>query len=106
MTVLTDTQLTELTEYMKAWSGYAACTEPADRPRAEAAIKYMYKQAGLETPHIIWTKNPFVAPIAYTLINLILKNDNHSAQCPRQFFGDLNPMSIFFRLGIGLTLLI
>ena len=91
MTVLTDTQLTELTDYMKAWSGYAACTEPADRPRAEAAIKYMYKQAGLETPHIIWTKDPFIAPIAYTLINLILKNDNHSAQCPRQFFGDLKP---------------
>ena len=41
MTVLTDTQLAELTDYMKAWSGYAACTEPADRPRAQAAVKYI-----------------------------------------------------------------
>ena len=89
MTVLTDTQLTELTGYMKAWAGYAACTEPADRPRAQAAIKFMYKQAGLDTPHIIWTKDPFVGPVAYALINLILKSDSQSAQCPQQFYGDL-----------------
>ena len=76
MTVLTDSQLTELTRYMKSWAGYAACTERADRPRAQAAINFMYKQAGQGAPHIIWTQDPFIGPIAYTLINLILKNDN------------------------------
>ena len=91
MTVLTDTQLTELTGYMKAWAGYAACTEPADRPRAQAAIKFMYKQAGLDTPHIIWTKDPFIGPVAYALINLILKDDSQPAQYPQQFYGDLKP---------------
>ena len=89
MTVLTDSQLTELTGYMKAWAGYAACTEPADRPRAQAAINFMYKQAGQGAPHIIWTQDPFIGPIAYALINLILKNDNNAAHCPRQFYGDI-----------------
>ena len=89
MTVLTDSQLTELTRYMKAWAGYAACTERADRPRAQAAINFMYKQAVLSEPHIIWTQDPFIGPIAYALINLILKKNNQAAQCPRQFYGDI-----------------
>jgi transposase len=31
------------------------CTDPADRPRAEAAIRDMYRQGGLEPPsRIVW----------------------------------------------------
>jgi len=76
-TTLADVQLARLPGYIETWSEHALCTAPADRPRAEAAIRFIYRQAGLETPPIIWTKNPLIAPITHQLINMALGVERH-----------------------------
>ena len=43
-TTLTDDQLARLPAYLETWSEHALCTAPADRPRAEAAVRFIYRQ--------------------------------------------------------------
>src|SRR5215471_18380124 len=52
---LTEAQLARVPEFADRWTKIGLCTEPADRPRAEAAIREMYRQGGLDPPaKIVW----------------------------------------------------
>ena len=56
---LTDAQIAKFGDYVKRWTEIGLCTDPADRPRAEAAINEMYRQAGIAPPQkIVWCGSP------------------------------------------------
>ena len=55
---LTDAQIAQFPRYVREWTTIGTSTEPADRPRAEAAIGRMYAIAGLEVPRIVWCDSP------------------------------------------------
>src|SRR5215471_3806422 len=56
---LTEAQLARVPEFADRWTKIGLCTEPADRPRAEAAIREMYRQGGLDPPaKIVWCGSP------------------------------------------------
>ena len=57
------TQLTEgqknQRDMYRAWAFAAAtCTEPADRPRAETAARYLAKASGMSLERIVWVASP------------------------------------------------
>lgn len=41
-----------------AWLGHALCTDPADRPAAEAAITRLYSQLDKPPPTFVWVDSP------------------------------------------------
>jgi len=56
---LTADQESRLAEFRDKWIAIGLSTEPADRPRAEAAIRIMYRSAGLAEPNkIVWCGSP------------------------------------------------
>jgi len=56
---LTDEQIAKFPEYVKRWTDIGLCTDPADRPRAEAAVRKCYEIAGLPPPkRIVWCGSP------------------------------------------------
>jgi hypothetical protein len=56
---LTGEQIARIPEFVDRWTKIGLCTDPADRPRAEAAIREMYRQGGLEPPRqIVWCGSP------------------------------------------------
>lgn len=55
---LTPEQIAKFPYYVKKWTDIGRSTEPADRPRAEAAIHLIYKKADLAAPQIIWCESP------------------------------------------------
>ncbi len=55
---LTPEQIAKFPAYVAEWTGYGTCTDPADRPRAEAAIAAMYEIAGKAAPRIVWCDSP------------------------------------------------
>jgi hypothetical protein len=56
---LTVEQEARFPDFVEKWTQIALSTEPADRPRAEAAIGGMYRQAGLAAPKkIVWCGSP------------------------------------------------
>lgn len=64
----------ELLRRMEAWGdewrAAAGCTESADRPRAEAALRSMYAAAGKPEPRIAWVPSPAAGILAYTFASL------------------------------------
>ena len=60
----------ELLRRMAAWAGdwqaVAGSTEPADRPRAEAAVRSLYRAAGAPEPAFAWVPSPAAGILAYT----------------------------------------
>jgi len=56
---LTDAQKARAAEFRERWMQIGLCTDPADRPRAEAAIRQIYRLGGLEPPvRIVWCGSP------------------------------------------------
>ena len=56
---LTDEQIARFPEFVKRWTDIGLCTDPADRPRAEAAVRKCYEIAGLPHPkRIVWCGSP------------------------------------------------
>jgi hypothetical protein len=55
---LTPEQLARFPEFIERWTKIGLCTEPADRPRAEAAVALAYKRAGMDAPHVVWCGSP------------------------------------------------
>lgn len=52
-----------------------AYIEPADKPRAEAAINAIYKRAGLAAPMIIWTQSPVANVFAKASVDYFSNED-------------------------------
>lgn len=52
--------------FLEEWMGVNTDTEPADRPRAEAAISGLYREAGYAPPRFVWYDSPLGA---YNAIN-------------------------------------
>ena len=48
------------------WRSVAGSTEPADRPRAEAALLSLYRAAGKADPAYAWVPSPAAGILAYT----------------------------------------
>jgi hypothetical protein len=66
---LTPEQIARFAEFRDRWIEIGLCTEPADRPRAEAAIREMYRQGGLEPPKkIVWCGSPLSQGLTFAII--------------------------------------
>jgi hypothetical protein len=56
-------------ETRSRWLAHLFSSEPADRPRADAAVRELYIAAGLEPPrHLLWFDTPFDACWAVALL--------------------------------------
>lgn len=56
---LTEEQKAKMPEYVREWTAIGLSTEPADRPRAEKAVRLMYECGGLKPPRkIVWCGSP------------------------------------------------
>lgn len=54
-------------DYAAEWRARQASTERADRPRAAAAIRGLYAEAGMPAPRILWVDSPSAGALAYHL---------------------------------------
>ena len=57
------------------WKENAYIDQPADKPKAEAAINAIYNRAGLEAPLIIWTQSPLANVFAKASIDYLSNAD-------------------------------
>jgi hypothetical protein len=56
---LTPAQTARFPEFVEKWTKIGLSTEPADRPRAEAAIRLVYEAVQFSPPEkILWFKSP------------------------------------------------
>ncbi len=60
-----DDILERLHAYADEWLDMSGCTQPADRPRAEAAIRDLYRRARQHEPEIAWVPSPGAGVEAY-----------------------------------------
>jgi hypothetical protein len=66
---LTEAQIARFPEFVERWTQIGLCTDPAERPRAEAAIREMYRQGGLESPaRIVWCGSPLSQQLTEVII--------------------------------------
>jgi len=70
---LTPGQVARLDEFRSKWIAIGLSTEPADRSRAEAAIRAMYLQAKLTVPRIVWCGSPLGNALARLLTEAVVK---------------------------------
>jgi hypothetical protein len=64
ITSLTEAQVARFPEFVDKWIKIGLSTEPADRERAERAIKGLYGLAQLREPRVIWLPCPLSAAMA------------------------------------------
>ena len=57
------------------WKKKVYIDQPADKPRAEAAINAVYKRAGLKSPMIIWTQSPVANVFSKVSIDYLSNTD-------------------------------
>ncbi len=62
---LTPTQEKRVTEWRDEWLRIGMDTSPADRPRAEAAVRAMCARIGVECPPIVWCNGPATMVLTY-----------------------------------------
>ena len=66
---LTPAQTARFPEFVERWTKIGLCTDPADRPRAEDAIRQMYRCGGLEPPkQIVWCGSPLTQGLTRAII--------------------------------------
>ena len=65
---LTPEQIAKFPEYVKKWTDIGLSTQPADRPRAKAAIEKMYQTAGKKAPQIVWCGSPLSQALTRAVI--------------------------------------
>jgi hypothetical protein len=58
-----------IARYGADWSASILSTERADRPRAEAAIRVLYRNAGLTEPMVTWVPSPAAGVEAYGVVS-------------------------------------
>ena len=64
ITQLTPEQEAQLPRFVEKWIQIGLCTQPADREKAERAIKGLYGLAKLREPRVIWCPCPLSAALA------------------------------------------
>ena len=75
ITKLTDEQIAEMPIWADKWIKISLCTDPADRPRAEAAYRACYRAAKLnDNIPIIWVESPIVGAFAASISATALFN--------------------------------
>ncbi len=76
LTALTKAQEARFPEFVEKWTRIGLCTDPANRPEAEAGIKLAYQIAGLKAPcRIIWSPSPVANALTRATI---LSSHRHS----------------------------
>ena len=70
---LTPSQIAMFPEYFREWTNIGLSTDPADRPRAEAAIAKMYEIAKFRAPKVVWCGSPLSSAIARRVIKSLCK---------------------------------
>lgn len=79
---LTLEQQAMMSVYRDKWMAIGLCTEPADRPRAETALRLIYKESALTTPkQIVWVSSP----MSGALVISFLKNEKLMKQILGKF---------------------
>lgn len=67
---LTAEQEARLPEFVEKWTQIGLCTGPADRPRAEKAVREIYARAGLAGPaKIVWCGSPLSLGLTRAIID-------------------------------------
>jgi hypothetical protein len=62
ITELTRQQMEQMPVYMETWTQIGRCTDPANRPAAEAGVRMAYAAAGLPPPAtLLWVRSPWEA---------------------------------------------
>ena len=65
---LTTDQIAQLPAIRDEWIRIGLSTEPADRPRAEAAVALAYQRADLPRPRqVLWLGSPMGGALAYAI---------------------------------------
>ena len=64
ITNLTDEQIARFPEFIDKWTKIGLSTQPADRERAERAIRGLYALAKLKEPCVIWLPCPISAALS------------------------------------------
>ena len=66
---LTQKQIDRFPEFVERWTKIGLSTAPADRPKAESAIREMYVMAGLKPPaQIVWCGSPLSQGITRAIV--------------------------------------
>ncbi|MDA8708262.1 hypothetical protein N9M10_02710 [Hellea sp.] len=66
---MTPERSVKLQKQISEWSEFTLSTNPSDKPRAEHAVRQLYKKLGISEPQIIWTKSPFGNSICRSILN-------------------------------------
>ena len=64
ITEITNAQRARFPEFVQKWTDIGLSTQPADREKAERAIRGLYALARLKEPRVIWLPCPFSAAIS------------------------------------------
>ena len=75
---LTPEQTEKFPDYIKKYTDIGLCTDKADRPRAEKAIRDMYKVSKLDEPKIVWCESPLGAYLTILIVDNLQKEELHS----------------------------
>ena len=66
---LTPEQEARIPSFVDEWRKIGTCTDPADRPTAEAAISKIYGDFGAAAPEFIWVDSPLAAAAMFGSIH-------------------------------------
>jgi hypothetical protein len=76
ITSLTPEQEARMPEFRDKWTRIGLCTDPADRPAAEAGVNQAYRSAGLEPPQkIVWCDSPFSQAVTRAAVIAYVKTE-------------------------------
>ena len=77
---LTPEQEAKLPEYRDKWLKIGTCTEPANRPEAEKAVREMYRCGGLTPPEkIVWCSSPLAMFLTVKIVKASVRDSVRSS---------------------------
>jgi hypothetical protein len=88
-TKLSDEKWDEVFAAREQWREIGLCTEPADRPAAEAIFADFFRRVGREPPTVIWLDGPLSACLAAPVVGLLFSGDQLGGQLWDQLGGQL-----------------
>ena len=75
ITELTPEQEAMFSEYVRRWTAIGRCCDPADRGKAEQAIRLMYQAGGCEPPpKIVWCTSPLASALTRSIARQLQKD--------------------------------